>query len=391
MMNNAGTLGVYDYDFFTYENVIPNLECAKLVTYYRAHNKITVLTPTFTPSRYTDFIIRKEYNDGIFPKECFLPNVTYGGRAFVPGAYDPLPRPIEQTIPDMHIYDRYIDHFGRKPAELTQIKRILNCAHMRLAPDSVHLLSFESLKPYFYKGISGIFLHDYDLAKLQAYDLILALQNQRKFITRHGINPYPVGNKYPIKVYDSNELAQWLKIVTIPNAFCLEYKGLIADDVLSALCRENQRMARQIYYNIAYGCSSEDDFFINRLPKIFIQALFLRRQGIKILLKYDEGFFITPELEKFIELLNCWLSFKWQEDFIPRRQTLYQFCASNKRLHYINWAFQNVTVSTEESRDIFQYIREHNYNLFKMFYELDSIIFEGGKLVDEWRRDPQKD
>jgi hypothetical protein len=287
----------------------------------------------------------------------------------------------------MHLYDKYIDHFGYKKPQQEQIKRILNCAHMRLAPDSHHLLSFEDFKPYFYKGITGIFLHDYDLAAIKAYDLILELQNQRQYRTRFGINPYPVGNKFPIIVTNSDEMEKWLQIVTIPNAFFLEYRGLMSNKALYRLCNENRRMALQVYYNISYGCSSEDDFFINRLPKIFLQALFLRRQSLKILLKYEDNFFITPELEKFIELLNCLLSFSWHEDFIPRVQSLYAFCSSNAKLHYTSWAFRNVTVTTEEARDVFQYMREHNYNLFKQFYELDSIIYKEGELVDEWKRD----
>lgn len=386
MMNKVGTLGVYDLDFFSYENVIPNLECAKLITYYRAHNKIAVLSPYLNPSYYTDFIIRKEYDVGIFPKECFLENVSYGGRAFKSGDYEPLPPAIENTVPDMHIYDKYISYFGKKNDEKIQIKRILNCAHMRLAPDSHTLPSFESLKKYFYKGITGIFLHDYDLASLKPYDLIVELQNQRKFVTREGINPYPVGNKYPITIYSSDELEKWLKVVTIPGAFFMEYAGLMSARAIYRLCNENMRMARQVYYDIAYGCSSENDFFINRLPEIFIQSLFLRKQGIKILLKYSDGIIVTQELKKLIELLNCMLSFQWFTESIPRRQTLYQFVASNKKLHYKNWAFQNVTVTTEEARDVFQFIRENNYELFKKFYEVDSIIYKEGELVDEWSR-----
>jgi len=390
MMNNKGTVGIWDHDFFTYENVIPNLECAKYITYYRSHNRIAVLSPTLQPERYTDFIVRKEYNDGIFPKKFFLPNVTYGGRAFKSDQYAPLPTPIENTIPDMHIYDKYIDHFGTSNVEHIQIKRILNCAHMRLAPDSQTLPPFESFSKYFYKGITGIFLHDYDLASLKPYDLILQLQNQRHFVTKHGINPYPVGNKFPIRIYSSEEMNKWLQLTVIPGAFFLEFNGIMEPTTLYRLCNENKRMARQIYYNITYGCSSENDFFINRLPKIFIQTLFLRRQGIKILLKYDDGFFVTKELELLIQLLNCWLSFQWQHDFIPYSQTLYQFCYSNTKLHYRSWAFQNVTVSIEETRDIFQFIRESNYELFKMFYELDSIIYQEGELVDEWRRNQTK-
>lgn len=386
MIKQTGTLGVYDLDFFSYENVIPNLECAKLLTYYRNHNKIAVLSPKLNPTYYTDFIIRKEYSVGVFPKECFLDNVVYGGRAFTPDKYEPLPPAIEATVPDMHIYDKFIGYYGKTNMELRQIKRILNCAHMRLSPNSITLPTFESLKRYFYKGITGIFLHDYDLASLQPYDLILQLQNQRQFITRPGINPYPVGNKYPIIVTSAEELEKWLKIVVIPNAFFLEYSGLMTSRVLYRLCNENQRMARQVYYDISGGCTTENDFFVHRLPEIFIQALFLRKQGIKILLKYDDKIIVTHELQKLIELLNCLLSFQWFDTSIPRRQTLYQFVASNKKLHYRNWAFQNVTVTTEEARDVFQFIRENNYPLFEQFYNTDSIIYEGGQLIDEWNR-----
>ena len=63
----SGTIGVMDYDFFNYNNVIPNLECAKLVAYYRNHNHIAVLSPVLRPDRFNKFFVRKEYNDGIFP------------------------------------------------------------------------------------------------------------------------------------------------------------------------------------------------------------------------------------------------------------------------------------------------------------------------------------
>jgi hypothetical protein len=380
----VATVAIYDYDYFNYENVIPNLECAKLVAYYRKRNDITLLAPALEPARYTKFIIRKEYNDGIFPREFFYPNCEYGGRAFNPTQYKPLDPKIEATIPDMHIYDRYISNFGKKPAELTQIKRILNCAHLRLAPDSQNLLSLEKLKRNFLTKPTGIILHDYNLAPLKPYDLIKELQDQRTFISKEGTNPYPVGNKYPIRIYSSNELQNWLKIVTIPGAFFLEYCGLMSDEILYNLCEENKRMARQVYYNITHDCTSENDFFINRLPKIFIQTLFLRKAGIKILLKYDEEILKTKELKLLIDLLNCWLSFQWQENFLPRRQNLYNFCKNKEKLQYRSWAFLTVKITVEQMRDIFQFIRENNYDLFKKFYEWDSVIYKEGEFINEW-------
>lgn len=64
-------IGIHDADFFTYENVMPNLECAKLYTYYNRHNNISVLTPAREPSKYTKFIIRKDYDDGNYPNYYF--------------------------------------------------------------------------------------------------------------------------------------------------------------------------------------------------------------------------------------------------------------------------------------------------------------------------------
>ena len=359
-------ISIYDYDFFNYENVIPNLECAKLVAYYRNHNDIAVLSPALEPTRYTKCIIRKEYNDGLFPKTMFLPNCEYGGRAFNP-QYKPLAEKIESTVPDMHIYDRYIDHFGRKNAELALIKRVLNCAHIRLAPDSEHILPLDQLQKNFITKPTGIILHDYDLASLKPYDAIIELQNQRHFLNTGNVNPYPVGNKYPITITSSDELQKWLKIVTIPNAFFIEYCGLMTDEVLYNLCEENKRMARQVFYNITFDCKDEEDFLINRLPQIFIQVLFLRKAGIRIALKYDENFLVTTELKNLIELLNYWIAFQWQEDFLPMTQTLYHFCVSNKKLHYVNWAFVHIKITIEEMRNIFQYVRERNYDLFKGF------------------------
>ena len=378
------TIGIHDYDFFHYEYVVPNLDCARLITYYRNKRQIAVLSPSLNPSMYTKFILRKEYNDGIFPQECFLPNVTYGGRAFSPEQYKPFLREIEDTIPDMHIYDKYIQYFSPTKKGQELVKRILNCAHIRLAPDSIHARSFEELKPYFVKGISGIFLHDYDISNIDgALDIILELQNQRPFKEQPGINYYPVGNKFPIRVYNNEDLKKWFQIVTIPNSFCLEYCGLLDDENLNYLCVENSKLARQLYYNISYGCYTEDQFLKERLPKIFMQTLFLRRNKVKILLKYEDGFFKIHELESIVKLLNCWLSLPYQEYFMPGTQSLFRFVRDAAKLHYVNWCFRRVDVSTDESRDAFQYVREHNYDLFKKFYECDAVIFKGGKIIDE--------
>lgn len=359
----------------------------KIGNLLRNKHNIAVLSPTLNPDKFTNFIVRKEYDDGEFPKELFLPNVKYGGRVFTNNEYSELEYDIEHTIPDMHLYDKHIKYFGKKKDEEKQIKRILNCAHMRIAPDSKNILPIEELNKYLENKENGIFLHDYDLASLDCCDFLYEFQNQRKFLCKEGSNPYPIGNKYPINIYNSIELEKWLNITTIPNAFSLEHYGLMEDEVMYHLCLANRRLARQVYYNVTYGCKSEIDFLENRLPKILIQTLYLRRSGLKILLTYEDNFFKTKELEQIIKLFNCWLSFQWQENFLPSRQSLYDFCRSAVKFKYTSWAFKTVTLEIDEIRNIFQYIRVNNYELFKMFYEIDLIKFKGGRFVDGWKTD----
>lgn len=77
---------------------------------------------------------------------------------------------------------------------------------------------------------TGIIFHDYDLARIKdAYDIIYKLSQTRHFVTKKGINPYSVGNKFPIQVTSPEELQKWLKVIAMPNLFSLQYNGLMPD------------------------------------------------------------------------------------------------------------------------------------------------------------------
>lgn len=382
------TIGIYDADFFRYENVIPNLECAKLCTYFHNHQQLAILTDKLEPERYTNFYIRKDYNDGVFPRQFFLPNCEYGGRAFNPTEYFPLETAIERTIPNMHLYDKFVNHFGSKPSHIALANKIIDCAHIRLSTDGRTPKTLNQLNRILNTSkYRGLIFHDYDLGSVEnAYNIIYELTQTRHYVTRTGVHPYPIGNKFPIQIYSPEQLYKWLRIPTTPEIFFMQYNGIMPDETVAKLCEENVRMARQTWYNITHSFTTEHEFILYTMPKLFMQVLFLRRAGIKILLYYDEEKIITPELQKFIELLNCWLSFSFQENFLPYTQTLYDFVRKNSKLHYTSWAFLNVTVTTEEARDCFQFFRENYYDIFSMFYNLDAVILEGGSFINEWGR-----
>jgi hypothetical protein len=77
-----GVALVYDYDYFHYPGVIPNLECAKLAAYLKKKRNVTVFHSDFEPERYTTAYFRKEYDDGVYDTDILKSNVIYGGRAF---------------------------------------------------------------------------------------------------------------------------------------------------------------------------------------------------------------------------------------------------------------------------------------------------------------------
>ena len=101
-----GTILIFDADFFRYENVIPNLECAKYAAWRKKKRDIVVASPSFEPTMYTNVFYRKEYDDGQFDKRILRENVEYGGRAFSE-TYKPFSMEMEKIEPDFSIYDKY--------------------------------------------------------------------------------------------------------------------------------------------------------------------------------------------------------------------------------------------------------------------------------------------
>lgn len=373
--------GIYDADFFHYSDVMPNLECAKLVAYFRNHNHVANLITAPDFQHFTKVYYRKEYNDGIFPKNIITPNCEYGGRAFNPKKYAPLPPEIEMTVPIIHIYDKYVNRFSSLVSHQEIFKRVLNCAHMRLAPYD-EILPLEQLQKMTPPKYSGIFFHDYDLTSINAFEIIKTLSEMRHYRISGEVYPYPIGNKYPIEIFSKEELERWKTLTVIPNLFYLEYCGLMDNQAMYDLCIDNRRMARQINYRITYGCTSENDFFVNRLPQIFLQILFLRRSGVRFLLTYDERFFITKELEDLVRLLNCWLCSYWQSGRFDY-ETLFDYCRAFKRLPDHFWLTRTLDVTLDEIRNSFLYVRDHNYDLFTKFYQWDKVRIEGGKIVND--------
>lgn len=379
-----GVILVYDYDYFHYPGVIPNLECAKIAAYEKKKRNITVFHNNFEPERYSKAYFRKEYDDGLYDNSILKSNVLYGGRAFSQ-VYKPFNIEMELVEPDFEIYRKYSDCYGYTKKNAQQIKTLLTATHFRLSLDGQKLLPFpyERLRPRH----PCVVLHDYDLAAVpQSFELVQEIMTARP----RGLM-YHIGNKYPINVYTFEDLKKWLSIYPMGDCFYLQYNGLFTDEQIIELLSEPTMSLRQMIYNFTYKCASEAEFMVKVLPQIYKQALFLRRYKIKFLLNIDEDFFQTPELLNLMKLINCWYGKTFIESLPkPNGRTLYGYCSSNKIAYIEPFPWQKLTVSKEQMRESFQYIRKHNYDVFDKFYSAPGVIIQGGKLEYGWERNPKE-
>ena len=372
-----GTVLVYDWDYFHYQNVIPNLECAKYAAWRKSRKDIVVSTPILEPTMYTKTFFRKEYDDGIYDKKILLPGVDYGGRAFS-SVYQPMEMAAERIEPDWTIYDNHRHLYGPTDTNQKELKTILFATHVRLSLDGKKLepFPFDRLRP---RHPSVIF-HDYDAAAVPgALELLKEVSQSRP----SGL-PYRIGNKFPVNVYDFSTLYEWLSLPPMGSCFYLQYNGLFTTDELAILTEKPILGLRQLLYNFTYNCADEEDFLVRVLPIFYKQTLFLRSYKIKILLNIDTNFFKTKELLNLMKTIDCFYGKNHLEFIRPHKQTLYNYCAWRDRAYIETFPWQRFSVSQQEMREAFQYIRKKNYEVFDMFYSTPNVIIKGGELVNEW-------
>ena len=372
------TILVYDWDFFHYPSVIPNLECAKYAAWRKKKRDIVTFNNNLNPSMYTKTFFRKEYEDGIYDKIILNPKVEYGGRAFSQ-KYIPFDPEMEQIVPDFEIYRKYQELYGITKPRREEIRTILYATHVRLSLDGKTLEPFpyDRLQPYH----PSIIVHDYDLASVPgAFELLEEVSKLRP----SGL-PYRIGNKYPINVYTFNDLMKWLKLPPMGTVFYLQYNGMFTNDELAALCEKPILGLRQMVYNPTYGCSDENHFLEHNLAEFYKQLLFLRSHDTRILLNIDNEFFKTPELYKMMKIFSCYYGRSKNQYIKPHKQTLYEWCAWKERAYLEVMPWSHFSVTQQEMRECFQWMRYHNYEVFDMFYSMPTVILQGGKLVNGWK------
>lgn len=377
-----GTLGLYDEDSERYIHTVFNLEIMKFAAYYKKRREIVTLAPSFCPEKYTNFIYRKDYNDGIFPTNLIaIPNLRFGGLAFANNHYIPQDIDIEMTPPDPSIYDSVKNRFSCSAEKEDIFHSMRVGAHIRLSLDGKKVWNQFNRQLHNLNQKSTLFIHDYSLGYIEDDYYVV------KDILTH-MKQYPqearIAAKFPINITSNEQMIKWASLPSAAQFFTLCYDGVFPDDVLYELIQSGYGFDKKLEYNITKSCYNEQVFFEQILPQIFRHIIFSRSYRIKILLKYDEDFFKAQGWDKIINLFNSYMVSLYDsvspEHFqkIIKDDSLYSFVKNLPE----KATLKSYPTDRARAREVFNLMREKNYDLFTDFYECHQVEYKGGKFVN---------
>lgn len=381
------SIGLYDMDMVTYGAAPFNLELMKLSSFYKNKKEVVILTPSFYPERHQKFFVRKDYYDGTFPPEIIGKNIEYGGYAFSQNRYISLNEDIEKQKPDVYIYQNFIKFFDTKNKQ-SDFKLMTNAEHIRLSLDGKTVWNNFQKQFHNFGKASIIIFHDYNLNDIDnAYE---AIQDIFKIMPKVR-NRSLFGTKFPIRISTEKDLIKWSDFPTTNNFSSYSYNGLIKNDEsiyeLIKKKHENGSFFKQFEYNIGATSYATNEEILKALPKIFKQVIFLRSYKLKFSLKYDEDFFFDKRWERVIDFLNAFINSYHSADKKKYSENIYKDCVYSfaKKLDE-KQRFKTRAFNRQDAREIFQFVRENNYELFRLFYECGSVKLIGGEFKGELYR-----
>lgn len=105
-------IGIVDADLIgKKKHRFPNLVCMKISSYYKNQgNNVELLLSYDNIKNYDKVFISKVFTDTPVPEGVTeLPFVEYGGTGFFYDNAKPLPYEIEHSMPDYHLYDKFVE------------------------------------------------------------------------------------------------------------------------------------------------------------------------------------------------------------------------------------------------------------------------------------------
>lgn len=361
--------GLYDGDLPFYDRFpFLNLELMKLSTYYKKKKEIVSLTQTYMPQRFSNYIVRQDYpNPNVsYP---YHKNVQFGGKAFQGSIYKPLPLEIEKCQPDISLYNNIKFSYKYTASDAKSFRTMRNAIHLRLSLDG------RTIWPDFYKqlphdkGHSGFIFHDDNLENLP--DVIPFIQD---LMEQHlSIQARRIGNKYPIQISTEQRYLDWLQFLAINKYYSIQYNGIPRQEFLEEIATTTAHTKRlpQTVQNVTANTTYEK-FITQDIVSIMRNSAILCTHTAQIPLIYDDTFFIDKRWADVTWIIQQYLEFlsksTFRRDFIERvlpYETLYNYY----KVVLTDPRDNPFKIQKEFVQETFQFVREHNYELFTLFYK----------------------
>ena len=362
--------GLYDGDLKLYPQVpFFNLELMKLSTYYKRKRELVTLSTNFKPQMYSHFIVRQDY-PSYSPYSTTYKNIVYGGRAFDGEVYQPLPDEIEFIRPNIDLYNKIEPKLSNLKTVKQQFSVMRRAEDIRLSLDGKNISSQWEKQIRGNTNTYGLIFHDYDLGMIDgSFDFIKANLN---YLVKNQMGKR-VGMKFPTQLYTEEDLLKWLALPNLGSYFFLQYNNILTTNYIRELkdIRHNSSAILQTTINITKG-QTYDQFITTGIIQVFKTMLDLRSEQLFFPLTYDKDFFIDKRWEEVVELICAF------NKHIGSRINTIDYC---KRIAPYETFFDYIKRITKEqilygsiypkqkAQELFQFVREQNYELFYLFYE----------------------
>ena len=174
-----------------------------------------------------------------------------------------------------------------------------------------------------------------------------------------------------MQTFTPEQLLKWSAIKPMVYFYSIQYNGIMTMPLVKEYIQVTQHTssAIQSFYNISRNVDY-NHFITQDIVDVYKQVCFLRTNGVFFSLIYDEDFFLDRRWEDVIRLINgFWnapksLAIKSRER-IKGYDSMYNFIKYSTT-HY---STSTKSFTTEKLREIFQFVRQENYELFRLFYE----------------------
>ena len=362
--------GLFDGDLYLYPQVpFFNLELMKYSTYYKRKREIVVFTPTFDPTHYSNYLVRQDYISRRMYSTKYN-NITYGGRAFDGENYKSLPLDIELCRPDTALYNKLENKIVINGTTKNSFNTMRRAEHVRLSLDG------NTINPQWDKQLKneqnsfGLILHDYDLGSIDGARELIE-DNLRDIIQfKSGAR---IGMKFPTQINSEIELLKWLQLPPLNQYYSLQYNNILTTQHIDELKYNRTQSAaqKQVVINII-GNTTYQEFITTGINQLLKSILDLRRHRLVFPLIYDRNFFTDIRWLKIMDLIQKFnqrtITKLYSDDYFNRvvpYETFYSFVKTLTKEDILLGS----RMPKREAAELFQFVREENYDLFVDFYE----------------------